>query len=275
MRCSAAKGWEWTFVCLLGMGCNQNPFLTPQATPPAAVPTPQTQPYAAQLQESSRVASTLEANNRDLHTALARAEQQNQLLEEEVALLRKRVTETANQLRETQVANQAAEQKIQAIQASTRSRGGATITANNSRLEPLRVADIPGFDVRQDGDVIRVEVPVDRLFHSRSSQLLPSATTVLDQLADSIIRTYPRQMIAVEAHTDNAPAGTVSNHELSAQQGAAVCSALSERNRIPSDQLFIVAHGGNHPRVSNATPSGRSKNRRVELVIYPETVNRS
>ena len=226
MRCSAAKGWEWAFVCLLGMGCNQNPFLNAQATPPAAVPqTPvQPQPYAAQLQESTRVASSLEANNRDLHTALARAEQQNQLLEEEVALLRKRVTETANQLRDTQVASQAAEQKIEAIQASTRSRGARTITANNSRLEPLRVADIPGFDVRQDADVIRVEVPTDRLFHARSSQLLPSATTVLDQLADSIIRNYPRQMIAVEAHTDNAPAGTVSNHELSAQQAAAVYS---------------------------------------------------
>ena len=47
---------------------------------------------------------------------------------------------------------------------------------------------------------------------------------------------------------------------------------LSRRNKIPSHQMFPVGHGADHPRVSNATPAGRSKNRRVELVIYPEKV---
>jgi outer membrane protein OmpA-like peptidoglycan-associated protein len=31
-----------------------------------------------------------------------------------------------------------------------------------------------------------------------------------------------------------------------------------------------VAHGSNHPLVSNATPAGRARNRRVELVVYAE-----
>jgi outer membrane protein OmpA-like peptidoglycan-associated protein len=34
--------------------------------------------------------------------------------------------------------------------------------------------------------------------------------------------------------------------------------------------LFLVAHGSNHPLVSNATAAGRAKNRRIELVVYPE-----
>ena len=32
----------------------------------------------------------------------------------------------------------------------------------------------------------------------------------------------------------------------------------------------LVAHGANHPLVSNATAAGRARNRRVELVIYPD-----
>ena len=35
-------------------------------------------------------------------------------------------------------------------------------------------------------------------------------------------------------------------------------------------QLFLVAHGSNHPVVSNASLQGKARNRRVELVVYPE-----
>ncbi len=40
---------------------------------------------------------------------------------------------------------------------------------------------------------------------------------------------------------------------------------------MPSQQLFTVAQGENNPRQSNATAAGRAANRRIELVIYPET----
>ena len=40
------------------------------------------------------------------------------------------------------------------------------------------------------------------------------------------------------------------------------------------DQLFVVGHGPNHPVVSNASDAGQARNRRIELVIYPETMPR-
>jgi chemotaxis protein MotB len=100
--------------------------------------------------------------------------------------------------------------------------------------------------------------------------LLPSANYLIDQLAGAISRYYPSQMMGVEGYTDSAPAGGTSNHQLSVSQAMVVFSALTQRNRIPSQQLFVVGHGANHPRASNATPAGRTKNRRIELVVYPE-----
>ena len=38
--------------------------------------------------------------------------------------------------------------------------------------------------------------------------------------------------------------------------------------------LFVVGHGGSHPIVSNATDAGRARNRRVDIVVYPETMPR-
>ena len=45
---------------------------------------------------------------------------------------------------------------------------------------------------------------------------------------------------------------------------------LATRTRLKPQQLFVVGHGANHPVVSNGTPAGKDRNRRVELVIYPE-----
>ena len=273
MPSAARIARSFILLSLLAAGCNQNPFIAAQA-PAAWRQQPQPQSYASQLQDLDRRANALDADNRDLHREIAKYQQERQLLKDEIALLQKRLNETANQLREAQLASQEAEKKIQAVQASTRRRGGATITANNSVQEALQVVEIPGFEVRQDGDVIRVEVPADRLFHPQSAQLLPTATYLLDQLADAIARHYPSQMIGVEAHTDSAPLGTTSSHQLTASQGLAVFQILTARNRISARQLFVVGHGSNHPQASNATPSGRSKNRRIELVIYPEKVSR-
>jgi outer membrane protein OmpA-like peptidoglycan-associated protein len=39
---------------------------------------------------------------------------------------------------------------------------------------------------------------------------------------------------------------------------------------MQADQMFVVGHGGSHPVVSNGTPAGKQRNRRVELVIYPD-----
>ena len=137
--------------------------------------------------------------------------------------------------------------------------------------------NITGFEVRQDGDVIRIEVPADRLFHARTAELLPTAAYVLDQLADPIVtRQYPQQKIGIEAHTDSSPSGTTDHMELAYAQSLTVYRILAQQKRLATDQLYILSH---EPAtislcVSNATPNGRSSNRRIELVIYPETVRR-
>jgi chemotaxis protein MotB len=279
------RGWElWEMrslarvaillaPALLAVGCNGNPFLAPQGGQ-AWNGQP---PTIAQADEWQRRAAQLDADNADLQRRVAQSQQQVQLLNEQFTQVQKRLNETANQLRDAQVAKQEANQQLEAILASTRQRGGASITANNSVTSTLKVADIQGLEVRQDGDVVRIELPSDRLFLSGGVQLQPDAHVLLDQVATAIARNYPRQLVGVEGHTDTGPAtnGYSSNHQLSAAQAIVVLEQLVTRNRLPSKQLFALAMGANHPRVSNATPAGRARNRRVELVIYPEAVEGS
>jgi chemotaxis protein MotB len=42
---------------------------------------------------------------------------------------------------------------------------------------------------------------------------------------------------------------------------------------LPGQHFFVVAQGSNRPLASNATQAGQITNRRIELVVYPETVD--
>ena len=139
----------------------------------------------------------------------------------------------------------------------------------------LRVLQMPGFDVRQDGDVIRIAIPSDQLFQPGSAQLRNGAHQLIDTVGTAVARSYPRQIISVEAYTDSGPVGGgyASRHQLTANQAMAVLDQLTRQNRLSDRQLFMVAQGANHPRASNATSAGQAQNRRVELVVYPETID--
>jgi flagellar motor protein MotB len=273
-----ARSWQFPLlaiaVLLLG-GCQQGPFQA--AARPAASSTAyqqQTQALTTQVQDLNRRVSQLDLNNADLHRQLAQHEQAKQAAESQVKLLQQQIEVAAKQARDSQLAKQEADKQVNALQASTRARGGATITANNSIRQSLATIAIPGLDIRQDGAVIRIEIPGDKLFPPGAVQLQTEGYRILDEVAAAVQRSYPRQRIVIEAHTDDGFAtNPTAAHSLAAAQAQAVFTQLVERGRLPPRQLSVLAMGDNHPLASNATPIGKAKNRRVEIVVYPDTID--
>ena len=83
--------------------------------------------------------------------------------------------------------------------------------------------------------------------------------------------------MGIEAHWDNSPIqpATLSHHQVTATQALAVYDYLV-RTGLPSKQLFTMSLGSNRPRYNSVNPTtGISPNRRIEIVIYPETYNGS
>jgi flagellar motor protein MotB len=222
-------------VLLTALGCQKGQYAQ-QPGGFAWQQQPDPMPYMSQMQDLNRRVAQLDANNRDLHMQLAQSQQNAQIAGDQVALLQKQLTDTANQLRTAQLAKQDAEKKVDAIAASARHRGGATITANNSIKSTLVAVDIPGLEIRQDQDVIRIELPADQLFRQATVQLVPAGQQILDSVADAIARNYPRQKIGIEGHTDTPLSGALptTSHQLSAAQAYAVFESLTVRSRLPA-----------------------------------------
>ena len=150
--------------------------------------------------------------------------------------------------------------------------GSATIRANNSLMRRLQDIQIPGGQARMDGDVIRVEFPTDRLFVPGTYQIQPAQLPVLQDIASTIRQSFPRQIIGIEAHWDGtplSPPGTT-DHQLTATQSLATFDELIKLG-LPRNQLFTMAMASNRPRHPQGNVSGVSPNRRIELVIYPES----
>jgi len=219
-------------------------------------------------------ASDLDANNRDLHAQIARAEQKSQVLEDQVQLLKKQLQDTTTQLAESRRSYQDTDRRLQTLQATTRRRSGASITANSSLTRGITAVMVPGMDIRQDGDLVRISLPSDKLFMPGTATLHQGATPYLDQVADVISRSYPRQIIGVEGHVDQNLnlTGTLwrNTHQLTAAQAMAIFEQLVQRHRLNSQQLFVLGHGSNHPLASGGTMQGQSINNRIEIVVYPE-----
>ena len=109
---------------------------------------------------------------------------------------------TSAQLAQVRDEKQLTEKQTEALLASTERRAGAKITANNSLQNSLPGVNLPGIEVRPDGDVVRIELPAARLFQPGSTVLQPVAGTLLDSVAAEMARAYPDQKIGVEGHTD-------------------------------------------------------------------------
>lgn len=261
-------------LALCAAGCKQGAFQPPAGTAQANVFQQQSTALNTQVQDLTRRVGQLDQNNADLHRQLAQADQQRQQYLDQVSALQKQLGDVATRLKDTQEAKAAIDQQVQTLQASTRFRGGASIQANSSATSSLSTVQIPGIEVRQDGSVIRIELPADKLFVQGSLQPTLEAQRIIDEVATAIIRSYPRQRIVIEGHTDNAQAGNPAGaHLLAYNQSQAVFQQLVQRNRIPVRQLAIAAMGENHPLASNATDAGRAKNRRIEIVVYPDTID--
>jgi chemotaxis protein MotB len=220
--------------------------------------------------------NALDRDNQEMGTLLAQARQQAKVSEDQLAALREQLRSVTTQLTQTRTEKENTDKRVQAMTASMQRQGGVSISPNNSFLQTLPAINLAGVFVRRDGDVIRIELPGNSLFESGSARLRPGAANLISDVAAELVRTYPDQIVGVEGHTDNDPiAGNQwrNNHELSVARAMTVYDVLVSRTRLQGNQLFVVGHGSNHPVVSNATVEGKQRNRRVELVVYPERKN--
>lgn len=101
-------------------------------------------------------------------------------------------------------------------------------------------------------------------FDFGSATLRPESEPVLKEIADALTSNAAWKL-TIDGHTDNV-GGDAPNLDLSRRRAASVRDALVTRYKITAARLTTDGFGASRPKESNATPDGRARNRRVELV---------
>jgi len=115
----------------------------------------------------------------------------------------------------------------------------------------------------------------DGVFASGSGDVSRAYLGLLGRIGDAL-KTVPGKVVVI-GHTDNTQPGLSarfpSNYELSKARATAVRDLLAERAG-PETRYSVEGRGDSEPLATNDTPAGRSRNRRVEIVLLtPATAN--
>ena len=123
------------------------------------------------------------------------------------------------------------------------------------------------MDVKVSPGQIRLQMHASMLFGPGEAHLNESAEIPLKDLV-KLLQNYPGR-IAVAGHCDNVPISGgryISIWDLSTARAASVVQSLIEIG-IPAIRLHATGYADTRPIMSNATPEGRAKNRRVEFIV--------
>jgi len=149
--------------------------------------------------------------------------------------------------------------------------------ASNKLKEKLQQALLGftknGLTVEMKNGKVYVSLTDKLLFPSGSIVIDDKGKQALSQLA-KVLKEQPEIIIAVEGHTDSQKINNLGqikdNWDLSVLRSTSVVRFLTETENVPGIRLTATGKGEFQPLGSNATADGRSKNRRIEIVLSPK-----
>ncbi|MBI5849292.1 MAG: OmpA family protein [Nitrospirae bacterium] len=137
-----------------------------------------------------------------------------------------------------------------------------------SRVEPLPSKE--DIEISHDERGIVLSIGDNVLFEAGKAGLMQDAHSTLGAVA-AVLRKLPNKVV-IEGHTDNIPIADsrgrfASNWDLSTARATTVLSYLLVTYNLPPERFAAAGYAEFKPKAANASPEGRAKNRRVDIII--------
>ena len=215
--------------------------------------------YDALEKNSSAAIAANSKKNRELLAQLEAKEQALAAENARLAKLKKELEDRSNRVAE--------------LENLITSKDAAMTALKNAISKALTDFEGKGLTVEQRDGKVYVSMENKLLFNSGSWAVGSEGKRAVKQLGN-VLGDNPDIAVLIEGHTDNAPYtgnGQLSgNWDLSTKRATSIVNILRENNNIHPENLTAAGRGEFAPISSNATPEGKAKNRRIEVILTPK-----
>ncbi|MEO9004650.1 MAG: OmpA family protein [Ginsengibacter sp.] len=161
---------------------------------------------------------------------------------------------------------------IQQLIASKSKSDSLNMVLTNNLTRSLSRDELQDVDVQVLKGVVYISLSDNMLYKSGSYEISDLAGATLSKIA-KIITDYKDYEVLIEGNTDNVAISKPNirnNWDLSALRGSSVVQALQNSYGVDPKRLTAGGRGEYNPIASNATPQGKTLNRRTQIIITPK-----
>ena len=138
----------------------------------------------------------------------------------------------------------------------------------------LKAFEGKGLTVNQRDGKVYVSMENKLLFESGSWAVGSEGKKAVVAVG-TVLAQNPDIAVLIEGHTDNDKFGGAigqieNNWDLSTKRATAIVNILSENKAVKKENLTAAGRGEFAPLMSNDTPEGKAKNRRIEIILTPK-----
>ena len=185
--------------------------------------------------------------------------------------LGQQTSEQQNKLSQSAQDLQRQKQKLEQLQNLLNQQKAASEELKNKMAEALKGFNSNDLSVEQKNGKVYVSLSEKLLFPSGSAVVNPQGVDALSKLA-AVLNLNSDVAVDIEGHTDSIPirGRYKDNWDLSTARANSIVRILVNNYKVDPTRVISSGHSYYEPVASNATPEGRAKNRRTDIILSPK-----
>ena len=163
-------------------------------------------------------------------------------------------------------------QRLQELEALIAAKEESMRKLKETLSKALNSFEGKGLTVEQKNGKVYVSMENKLLFKSGSWAVGSEGKNAVVEVG-KVLGDNPDISVLIEGHTDDDPFGgsgpIADNWDLSTKRATAIVAILSENKSVNKQNLTAAGRGEFSPLASNNSAEGKSKNRRIEIILTP------
>ena len=231
--------------------------------------------YAATDKSLKTLQASYNALEKDSNEALTANINKNRELLAQLEAKEKSLAAEQARLNKLKADLEASSKRLSELEAYIAAKDASMKKLKETLMKSLKAFDGKGLTVHEKDGKVYVSMENKLLFQTGSWAVNSEGKTAVVEVG-KVLAQNPDLSVLIEGHTDddkitgNLGGGIENNWDLSTKRATAIVTILSENKGVNKQNLTAAGRGEFAPLMSNDTPEGKSKNRRIEIILTPK-----